>query len=453
MKYFSLALPVLALLFLTFVAGSFITYFEIYPYAPLERAYKGLKAQYYLLFVSNDPNQVGWLDQRKLSVKDLEALNLDGRLKQHGVTRHNPEIIFPGYTIYSAGPAYLPIELLDMAGNIVHEWNIPVDQLAGPAIDMNLSGQEKAVQVRRLKLQADGSVIVILTYYLQHTPYGMGILKIDHDSNIIWQNMNHAHHDTEVGSDGRIYLLTHDVVLEPPPWPPNIKAPYLSENVTILDSNGLEIKTISVLAALTSSPYARALQYLDGSEALGDIMHANSIDVVEAGKTTHISGAKPGDILISIRNLNTLALIDPDTEAVTWAARGAWHMQHDADLLDNGNILLFDNQGKIVSKNEARILEIDPRTLGVITEFPKQSDAAISSHFLGSQQRLPNGNTIITESWGGRILEVTKDEAVAWEYFLPQLRIAEGNKTPTRATVYSAERFAPEELHFEFNQP
>jgi hypothetical protein len=46
-----------------------------------------------------------------------------------------------------------------------------------------------------------------------------------------------------------------------------------------------------------------------------------------------------------------------------------------------------------------------------------------------------------------------EDEAVAWEYFLPQLRRTEGNQTATRATVYSAERFAAEELDFEFNQP
>jgi hypothetical protein len=339
-----------------------------------------------------------------------------------------------------------------MAGNIVHEWNIPVDQLAGPAITLDLSDQEKVVQVRRVKLQPDGSIIAILTYYLQHTPYGMGILKIDRDSNIVWQNMNNAHHDTEVGSDGRIYLLTHDVVLEPPEWPDKIKAPYLSENITILDSNGFEIKTISVLDALHSSSYARVLQYIDGAEERGDIMHANSIDVVEAGKTTKIPGAKPGDILISIRNADTLALIDPDKEVVTWAARGTWHMQHDVDLLDNGNILLFDNQGKISAKNEARILEIDPQTLGVVAEFPKQGGEMISSQFLGSQQQLANGNTIITESWGGRILEVTQDEAVAWEYLLPQLRISEAGKTPSRATVYSAERFAPEEVHFEFNQ-
>jgi hypothetical protein len=37
----------------------------------------------------------------------------------------------------------------------------------------------------------------------------------------------------------------------------------------------------------------------------------------------------------------------------------------------------------------------------------------------GAQQRLPNGNTLITESEAGRLLEVTADGEVVWEYINP----------------------------------
>ena len=36
-----------------------------------------------------------------------------------------------------------------------------------------------------------------------------------------------------------------------------------------------------------------------------------------------------------------------------------------------------------------------------------------------SQQRLPNGNTLITEETGGRILEVTRDHEIVWEFVNP----------------------------------
>jgi hypothetical protein len=36
--------------------------------------------------------------------------------------------------------------------------------------------------------------------------------------------------------------------------------------------------------------------------------------------------------------------------------------------------------------------------------------------FISSAQRLPNGNTLITEGSGGRIFEVTSDHEIVWEY-------------------------------------
>ena len=38
----------------------------------------------------------------------------------------------------------------------------------------------------------------------------------------------------------------------------------------------------------------------------------------------------------------------------------------------------------------------------------------------GSNQRLPNGNTVVTESEKGRIVEVTREGRVVWEYVNPR---------------------------------
>ena len=34
-------------------------------------------------------------------------------------------------------------------------------------------------------------------------------------------------------------------------------------------------------------------------------------------------------------------------------------------------------------------------------------------------QRLPNGNTLITEGTDGRLIEVTRDHEIVWEYISP----------------------------------
>jgi hypothetical protein len=41
------------------------------------------------------------------------------------------------------------------------------------------------------------------------------------------------------------------------------------------------------------------------------------------------------------------------------------------------------------------------------------------SGLVSSAQRLPNGNTMITEGVGGRIFEVTKEHEMVWEYVNP----------------------------------
>ena len=48
-----------------------------------------------------------------------------------------------------------------------------------------------------------------------------------------------------------------------------------------------------------------------------------------------------------------------------------------------------------------------------------------SEHFysaaLGACYRLPNGNTLIVESNAGRILEITPDKAIVWEWTNPNI--------------------------------
>ncbi len=41
------------------------------------------------------------------------------------------------------------------------------------------------------------------------------------------------------------------------------------------------------------------------------------------------------------------------------------------------------------------------------------------SGFISSAQRLPNGNTLITEGADGRIFEVTSEHEIVWEYISP----------------------------------
>ena len=51
---------------------------------------------------------------------------------------------------------------------------------------------------------------------------------------------------------------------------------------------------------------------------------------------------------------------------------------------------------------------------------------------ISGAQRLPNGNTLITEGAPGRLLEVTNDRRVVWEYIYPVFAGAQGSNAVYR---------------------
>jgi hypothetical protein len=63
-----------------------------------------------------------------------------------------------------------------------------------------------------------------------------------------------------------------------------------------------------------------------------------------------------------------------------------------------------------------------------------------------SQERLPNGNTLITEAAGGRLLEVTPDGRIVWEFINP-VRATHPDSGGTILPIVSwAQRIPPQTL-------
>ena len=130
-------------------------------------------------------------------------------------------------------------------------------------------------------------------------------------------------------------------------------------------------------------------------------------------------------------------------------------------LPGEGNILIFDNGGwagyglpdrmsidgtKVDIRDHSRILEIDPTTLKVVWSYVGGdthktgmgafiNNTRFYSQLISAAQRLPNGNTMITEGCCSRIFEVTPDKEVVWEYIAPFNKESEGQ------FVYRAYRY------------
>jgi hypothetical protein len=119
-------------------------------------------------------------------------------------------------------------------------------------------------------------------------------------------------------------------------------------------------------------------------------------------------------------------------------------------LPGEGNILVYDNGGwagygapnpgaptgfNNALRDYSRVLEFNPSTLEIAwQDTPKEAGFVIPSTaflfysgYISGAQRLPNGNTLITEGASGRVFEVTREHEIVWEYINPY-RSARGNQ-------------------------
>ena len=79
-------------------------------------------------------------------------------------------------------------------------------------------------------------------------------------------------------------------------------------------------------------------------------------------------------------------------------------------------MLLFDNY---VLMEQSSVWEFNPVTEEVYWHYRGNRRHPFYSEVCGTTQRLPNGNTLITESDNGRVFEVTRDKEIVWEFYNP----------------------------------
>ena len=320
-----------------------------------------------------------------------------------GVTIHDSTKVFSGYNIIISGHGP-GVTLTDMNGEIVHDWFNSEVSLYG--IWPDAQNQEIPIDFwRRAYLENDGSLVVMIE--------GGGVIKVDKDSNLLWvSEFNGAHHDVDVDGNGNIYTIGREIHINDRFFPEK----YISEDyICVLDSLGNQIHWISTLDVLANSRFAPVLRRMPDA---GDVLHCNTIEFIrpEMLPENYSGPLRPGTVLLSHRSINLICAVDLEEETVYWADSDLWHMQHQPSVLTDGSMLIFDNQGM---GEASTILQFDPATGEVIWSYRGNEEHPFYSVGSGSCQRLPNGNTIITESMMGRAFEVTAEGDIVWEFFNP----------------------------------
>jgi len=316
-----------------------------------------------------------------------------------GVVVHRKGAPSPGLNFFFPWSWRPPRALLmDLDGKIVWQWSLAPFVAGKPH-----QWLENAV------LLPDGSVLFSLKEF--------GVVKVDRDSRLIWEARLHVHHDLWPGDDGHLYTMIHDREVVPGIHP---TAPVEMDAVAILSADGRLEKRIRVFDLLRGSPYDYLIPRLQRAE-LGtyagalDVFHMNHVEPLDGSLASRSPIYRKGNLLISVRNLNAIAIVDPVQEKILWLwGPGNLTYQHDPRMLANGEILVFDN-----GTTASEVVQVDPLSQQVTWRYAPGT--AFFSALAGAVQRLPNGNTLITESMAGHAFEVNRKGETVWRYSNPEV--------------------------------
>jgi hypothetical protein len=346
-----------------------------------------------------------------------------------GLTAWDPSKTFDGYTVFAPNRGQIAV-VIDMDGNVVKTWDITTE--------------DDQASVWNASALDNGNLFIMVTRASQDAPpfvfKGGTIMELDWDGNEVWRfDDPDQHHDAKLLPNGNLLLLRTERL-------PDAFASSVPGGLPGTEGEHGMWADWAVETTLDGEVVWEwhAQDHLDPNEypialpnARDEWTHGNSVDQLPNG-----------DLLISFRNIDTVAIVDRASGNVRWELRApAIAQQHNAQVLENGNVLIFDNGAHRANGSVpySRILEIDvenPEEPVWVYQDPFLMN--FFSPFISGAQRLANGNTLIAEGNFGRIFEVTAESELVWEYINPFIAtdaVLGANNAVYRAYRYPASQF------------
>ena len=314
-----------------------------------------------------------------------------------GVTEFNQSMAFPSFTLFAPSGGSQCF-LIDMLGECRKEWTLP-----GP---LGNYGQ----------LLPNGNLLITVrtSEGPKFNPIGGHILEIDWDGDIIWEHIDHLqHHDFNRLPNGNTTYLSWELI--PTEDADVIGGVAGSEHpdggiyYDVLREVNADGDMVWEWRMVDHFPFEK--YPLRPARPREEYAHANCCFV-----------QPDGNILVSWRDIDLIALIDRESGEFLWEMQDRrWGGQHDPRQLDNGNITLFANGSEQVGPEYSRVLEIDPNKKEIVWSYQGTPVDTFFSPRVSGAQRLPNGNTFICEGRQGRLFEVNMSGEIVWEFISPYL--------------------------------
>jgi hypothetical protein len=324
-----------------------------------------------------------------------------------GVLIHDRDRARPGLNMFT-NAHFCSTQLMDMNGEILHSWS-----------------HQPCHRWENTVLSPEGDLLIVSRAPHDKNPESArrsrSVMRMSWDGRVLWQKQLPAHHDVDVTPDGHVLTLGYELVLMEQVDP---VTPVRDNSLVLLTAQGEIVEEISLWELLNSDSELFRIQPVPYREFEGgrdvDFFHTN---VVEWMRHPELIENHPlydeNSVLICIRNQNTIAIIDWATKKLVWAwGQGELLTPHDATVLANGNILVFDNR---LGRQWSRVVEVDPLTREIVWEYGEREPPTFYSGTRGANQRLSNGHTLITDSDSGRVFEIDPQGRVVWDFLNPNL--------------------------------
>lgn len=364
-----------------------------------------------------DPEEV----ERLRSLGYLDFVPAQKEDKRSGVLRKTSDSN-PGYNFFTNAFLCMAV-LMDSDGKVVNYWH----------------QQDLCDRWAYAEFLTNGDILVIGRDRKKNKTDARESLrfleKLSWDGTVLWKQTVPAHHDVEVTPSGQLLALTVQLRMIPEIHP-TIRV--RDNSISLLSSEGALLESVSLYDLFRTAGKTVSLQPVGHKNANEiDLIHANSVEWIRPEKLSRNDAPdfySPDCILFTTRHQDTIGLVNWKTKKIVWAwGQGIISGPHDATLLANGNILLFDNG---LNRGWSRIIELNPISKKIVWSYQAQQQKDFHTADRGSNQRLPNGNTLITESDKGHAFEVTRDGRIAWEYLNPFK-----NSKAERATIVRLYRY------------
>ena len=264
----------------------------------------------------------------------------------------------------------------------------------------------------------NGDLLVSFRYAAYHWPGVAGVARVGQDGRPLWFAVDgYSHHEGVVAAGDTVWIPGHlfpgprvDVPsLEDHQW--MCRRSVRMDRVNVLDENGALVDSVSVVDAFLRSRWAPVMR--DARPC--DPFHLNSVALV-GEDVSGLPGVRPGDLVLSLRNLDAFAIVDREARVVTRYVQGTFEAQHSVKHLGGSRFVLLDNRGGDIQRDGvwrkySRVLVLDLADGSETVVFPKNPGqdplCCIYSYFQGQISISPDRMRVIASfSQAGKAVEV-----------------------------------------------